>query len=669
MEDSKTTSLVTNTDADTVQYLEGLVQEAQAIRSREERRWDQNFRRVYGDQWDKKAPEGLKQFTLNLTQNAIIATVAVQTEQRPRVRITPRETSEDGLVYLKPAAAQMLASMGLQLTPDEMSGMMPISQEATELVTANFGALSEQDAYVVNDAVVAEVLTKILETLWDRADTDFHLIQNVMNTSVIGHQAMLCQWDAGTNSYQLMNIHQMNGWIDPISTGIHDAEYFVWDQVVSAEAAKATWPEHAALIDSVKQTGSIGNAQASGFIAQIGAPYRDVTFERPMVRVQTAWLRNYRVPIPLDEALQSGAVTVAMVDQPDPATGQVAPTQVDETYMLPTGELTAPDNENWPHKTIIRQVQRILDTVISDVECPYRDIPIGWNINIPIMYSPYGQGEPDRLEDLQQNVNRVFSILHNHLQYYQSPMEVMPQSVKDALKESERQTFAHPGRQISVPDELFTMFGGNVSSIMPMPQLPTSYVQYAAQLIDIFKYISGNVDVLSGQAKSDWSGELVKALQGSARGPISFKSTNTERMIRRITQLVLGCILDLMPESEWAKIVTKYPPHVLKAIRDRAKVFDHDIIVEVASGKGVVKQVENEKYLALYDRKALDVLTLLEKLEVPNAEMIVKRLGLQASAQAMAGAAAGGHADGQQDQQGQAAPKKEQNSRPSGSGG
>lgn len=297
------------------------------------------------------------------------------------------------------------------------------------------------------------------------------------------------------------------------------------------------------------------------------------------------------------------------------------------TFVLPSGALTAPDNDNWPCKIGILQVQALAETVILDArECPYRDIPIGWNINIAVPFRPWGQGEPERLEDLQQCINRVASILHNHLGYFQSPDESMPQSMKNALKEDQRQTHAHPGRQRTVPDDMFQQFGGKVSDITAVPPLPASYVQWFHDLMDTFKYLAGNVDVLAGDAKADWSGKLVQALQGAARGPIGFKSTNTERMIRYLTNIIIGCIIDFMPETEWVKIVPGTPIQVLRAIRERAREFDYEIDVQVVSGKGVVKQVEQQKYLQLRQMMAVDLLTLLEKLDVPNAKQVIERL-------------------------------------------
>jgi hypothetical protein len=42
-------------------------------------------------------------------------------------------------------------------------------------------------------------------------------------------------------------------------------------------------------------------------------------------------------------------------------------------------------------------------------------------------------------------------------------MQIMPQSVKDALKGKERSLHTHAGRSIGVPDELLQQYGGKVS--------------------------------------------------------------------------------------------------------------------------------------------------------------------------------------------------------------
>ena len=631
--------------------------EAKSLRDRYERQWEQNAGFYRGNQWGaSKAPEGHEQYIVNLTQNAVIASAAIQTEQRPRINIVARETDDPPTYYLKEGAVEPLLGAGLpiQLTPEQIAGTEPVDESVVQALTPlmqpeideltgqeTAPAMLQEDAIIaINDQVVADTLKLVIQTMWDNAGMDFVLLQNVLNCGIVGHQPMLVQWDAEKNKPEFCNVHQFNVWIDPISTGIEDADYAIFDEVISADKAKMLYPEFADVIDTNSASGQSLHAEFRRQSLELGGPYYQTEFNRAMVTVSTLWQRYQQLPMSEEEAvaekLAAPQMELVPVDPEAPVAEPVEgepqePVEPEERqsvnedglplYINEGGESMTPESENWPTKRVTLQVRFIGDTVIDVRECPYADIPIGWNINIPQPHSPYGQGEPERLESLQKIINRLLSVFGNHVKYYQFPTEAMSQSMYEATKKSGQATHSQASRITIIPDDQWQMSGGKVSTKDDVPAIPSSYVQLYNNLVETFSRLSGNQDVLQGVSPgADTSAEAIKTLQSAARGPIGFKSTYTERMLAHIVKLMIGMSMDFLPESEWVKIVSKYPVQVLLAIRDRAKVVEYDTSVDVVSGKGSIRAQKEQQAMTLAQMGQIDNLSLLEHLEWPNAK-------------------------------------------------
>lgn len=595
-----------------IDHIDDLVRESKKLRDVHEAQWDQNLRRYLGDQWDRTPPKGLHQYTVNFIQNACIATAAIETEQTPEVALPPRETNEPPV---------WVDEQGNEV-PEDLVATLPVQPDPRTGQPVPMGVVP------VTDAFVASSLKLHWDIMWEKATGDQWLTANVLNTACIGHQPTLVQWNDQTECFELTDLHQLNCYIDPWATqnGIPSARYFAFDDVIPAEEAKQRWPEHADVIERNKSTEpSVLLGGAQGAATQLGWKYTGIGMERDMVLLRTCWERNQPLgPMSPDEAIATGQVRVSTEFVTDEQTGEAVSQQV---FATADGTLTDPTLPDWPQRVGIRQTQILAGKLIDDRECPYRDIPILWNINIPIPHEPYGQGEPQRLESLAQGFNRLVSVLLNIVRYYQSPRENIPQSVKNALGDSFKQSgHAHPGRQLVVPDSLLLRFGGKVSFTEDMPELPTSYMELARWLFEIQKFISGHTDVLQGEAKAGASGRLVQALQEAARGVIGFKARNTAFMLRHMVRLVVGMIVDFLPAESWRRHIKGYPPQVIEALRTRAKSFEYDVKVDVLAGRGSSKQSEREQAQWLAQLNKLSTVDLYKALEVPDAEGKFMRL-------------------------------------------
>ena len=641
-----------------IAFLEGLKVEANDHRQHREGQATLNLNRYLGHQWDSVPPEGLQQYVVNLLQNAILGMAAVQVDKSPRPIFSAAETNEPPSYFLSEKAGRIISDAGdagtliIQgFSIGQLAGLEPLTEEQADQVELLMQPIPgpidpvsgvptqqppmlEPDAMIaVNDESCADLLQEAFTTKWDWEDTDNVVLENVIDNAIVGWQDILVQWDADRHTFRFINPHQFNVWFDPISTGHVNAHYAIVDEIFSEDEAIRMHPGAA---EDIKK-----NAGATRFSQneyRLGAPYRETNFKRRMVRITTAWLRHSPLePMSPDEAIEKGLVEMTEIPagtprddegQPiegaepveggivDPETG--APMMEQSFVIVQTGALTDPEQDNWPMRTGVRQVQYVGTTLLQDMECPFVDMPIARNKNVPIPKTPYGQGEPDRLFPVQKLINTVYSAWANNAEYFQSPQEVLPESVANKLDDPE--TFAAPNRRYVLDDELFMRFNGNVSMVQDPPKIPESWANGLAQALEIFDKLSGYQDVVQGVSPdSDSSGKKVQLLQEAAKGLLAFKSRGLESCLRHAVKVAAYAMIDYMPESEWAK-VTSHPIQVVRSMRTRIKNMEWDVVIEIASGRGANRESEHNKALALYDRQLLSRVSTLEKLDIDNAE-------------------------------------------------
>lgn len=667
-----------NPDRDYAMMLEEYIRESQDVRGRYESEWDRCLDRYLGNHWDADPPKGLKQFTDNRIQSAVIAAAAIQTESRPSIDLQPVETNEPATVFLSDSGAVKASQMGVMLTPEQINGEAEIPQQLflqlgqmTQAVPTPVAAaptpegtpapqeggatpamamqpqpvFTPDDFVMVTDDLVTEAVQIVIDTLLDRSLFDHKLIQNVLNKTIVGHQDMLVQWDFHKGIPQFINIHQRNCWIDPLATGIDDADYFIWAQVVSGDAAALLYPDQKDYINTFATEGQPSDAE-KGILGQgqLGEPSQEL-FRRKMIVLWTLWKRNESFPMTPEQAALDGTIKQVKT----PAFGPDGVTQIGETdgFADVDGNPITPDMPTWPTRPGIRQVVIIGDQEMFNDECPYEDIPVTRNINKPIPHRPYGQGDPVVLEDLNQIINRIFSHANMHYKYFAFPQQFIPKSVVNSLGENSEALFSHPGRTIPIDDDILQMTGGRVNFIQDPPTFGDAIVNMLQVAINEFKELSGYTDVLMGKPHSGAdSGKAIQSLQNAARGSIGFKSLGTELAVRQIVTLVVGCIRDFMTDKQWQRSISKYPLPVLNAIRRRLKSLDFDIRVEIASGRGTSRQAQEQKAIQMFGMGAETLEGLLEKTGDPNAQNKAQQIMAERAAMAP------------QPQPGQSEPKK-----------
>jgi hypothetical protein len=611
-----------------------------------------------GDQFENIPRVGLKQFTINRTQNSIISTTQIQLEQPPRRRLSPVETSDPPQYVLSERGVRKL-QMAVAAGMVQVGNLDPMTIEANVVLDDALGSqlemllkpvpdpmtgmqgepvLTDRDLFVVNDALKAEVMQTILDKMWDAAYGDRYAREAQLMASIFGDQAIAYEWDNIQHRSRYVIPNYVNVLYDPKATWVDDAEYVILDQFMSLPRAKEEYPDFEAELESAAETGKLRdhNSRFSTEQRYDRNPYGHVDFQTKQVTISTLWRRHvmYR-PMTEDEAIRSKKVIKAV----DPVA--MGPEMVSYTLAV-NGATTHPTAASWPcvrakkgtegaksgiqQLTIIREIER----EIEDIKCPYKDIPIPWCKNIPIPYSPYGLGEPLRLKDVQDLINLSATIILNHMRYYQYPQEYWPATLYQALKKAGQAIHNHPGRQIPIDDESWKeFFAGNSRPLgfsEQPPPLPNAAMEMLDRALQEHDRLSGNVDALQGEAPySGASGKLVEALGSQAKGPMGFKAAPLEDAIRWLTELELDAIVNWMPDEEWDRYLSRYPHPVRTLIRDGAKSLQYDVTAETVAGKVANREVRRQQANDLYQAGAIGTEDLLESADWPDPKRAIAR--------------------------------------------
>lgn len=569
------------------------------------------------------------------------------------------------------------------LVPDPATGMVVPSGQTNPAI------LSDEDFWFVDDEMAANTAQKVFDIKCSEAMVEMVFSENVLYTSIYGHCPLLVSWNPAKHSLQFSNMHVLHTYPDPTATCLKDMNYLIFDYLVPADAAIARWPWATKAIKAYAAQGQRTDQSAYA----MSSVYANTDFKRDMLLVRTMWERDLPVPMTVDEAMASGKViektvkvwinndgeevasaveaTVAATDdlgspvyddQGQPVTVSVGMFAADDVarefplvegpektvYVLAdTGEECNPEedgreaSDNWPTMMGVRQTQILMASasdgggqVIEKSRCPYADIPVGWNVNIPEPWRPYGQGEPYRLEDVQQLINRLWTIMFNHSRYYQFPMELWPESLLARIKNSGNQSWSLPGRCIGVPDQQWSEMAargiqtGFFTQPAPIPAWMVNLLQMAMNEHD---RLSGNTAVLQGNMPSaNASGRTVETLKESARSVIAYKSMFSQWAFEHVGKVALDAIVKWMPESQWKAIFSGIPWPVLREVISMIESTKWNVQFTVYSGRGVVQEIANMEAMQDYaggapTRLASRQLTM-ERRGIPNPAREIKRI-------------------------------------------
>lgn len=635
--------------------------------------WDireRNGRRYLGEHHDRNPKKGMQHATINRIANAITTTVAVQTEQPWRLRLTPRESSEDPQYFLTNSGIRKLqaaqANGGIQLQDfmiDNITSDREIDAahgEAIETLTkpitqpdgTTIPPILEEDKDLIKltDAKAAEQLQLICTALLDRAFVDYYTMLTEVNSNITGDQMIIFQWDNDSQECKFTVPNWTNYRFDPRSSWVKDARGVMYQETMPARDAIEEFPEFAKDIEDSLQKGygfhpstyTTGGAKEGGspsFFTNEPNSDQSQPIDEAFVTIRTLWKRNHLFPISEDNPeIEEGMDNLGNVS------GKSSE-DLEESKQGEQGDAKKPKG-----RMGIRQITTLVEAerVVEDIECPYADIPAPWAKNIIIPNSPYGMGEPFRQEDIQLLINRIMTMILNVLRYHAYPMEVMPLSLKDVFTRDGEDWSAHPGRVTWLEDDQWQEYiqkGGLRGFLIDAPSVPDSWVRTLQMLLNEQQRLAGDTDVVQGQLPSpDTSGVAIEVLQASGTRTMALKAKSLEWTFEWIGRLLLDSVIEWLEDSEWDKYSMQYGGAVRSALRSRSKGLDYDVRVEAVAGRAAARKLDAQKSENLYDRGSLTKETLLEMHEIPDprGELLRKREELVAELAAQSGQIQGG---------------------------
>ncbi len=624
-------------------FLDALVLEAMRRRMGHDLRAQQNIELYEGRQVYQGVADENERISLNRIQNAIITQVDIQTRIEPRIGFVPRESGEPPVYYFNPPAVPNAATARLmsQIDPSAIRGTvgadgltLPVPLSASDaqiVITAieagqKLQAQMSQDAGIpanaannivpptvlvaVNDQSAADGLSTVFDALYAKSHISMYVNENFLMNGIVGWQFMVYEWMGYERRHKVWNPEFCYLYIDPLARDVSDARWVMHDWPLSADQAKAMFPQLAADIEKYARSGLPmfpGTMQYTPNYL-----YRTTPFATPMVFFRTLWYRDWPYPMSEEEA-QSANLVQQPLPAPEPGPGPAQP-QVAQVYQLPNGESTQPGSPNWPVKPGIRMIRVLANNVVEDAPCPYPEIPVVLNVNIPLYASPYGQGEPERLAGLQRMIDDVLTDMRTHYDYNSFPVQIVPQSVVDAMPVGARNLYVKPHEKLVVPDDIYTQLGGKISVTQAPPPVNADAWRLLQLLIELHDKEAQHAEVLQGEAASGWSGAAIQHLQDAAKGAIGFKSRRAETMLKQLARLMAFAIVNFMTPGEWAQISSKYPVQVWYAMHERIKRMDLQVEVEITSGSGIQKSQDQDQVLTDFRAGLVSRRTAMKKL-------------------------------------------------------
>jgi hypothetical protein len=626
----------------------------------------QAMNQYLGYHWGDLADDGTIRLTLNRTQNCVISLMAIQAGDPPKITFTARESGETPQLFLNTQnpAGQVLAGQiagQAQAGGHDFDPMTPLADDVAAVVrqeVAQGQMLADQltaagqpvppnlptraAVIEISEFESAQALQTVFDAMWEECSGQFTFVENVLNKNILGMQPTLYEFDDESKRHVLKNIHGFQFFPDSMQSNYDYTQYEIYDEPITADEACVLYPQFA---DKIREEASTGALRFPG-----SRPYNPgyrytMPFQRDMIVVRHLWLRNQPYPITPEEAIAAGKLVAGQVPtgvsvdvpHPDDPNQVLHQPEMRDAYFHPaTGQEVTPTlsdpaqpNPHWPVRHGIRQIKIILQETVDDRECEFADLPIVWNVNLPIPFCPYGQGEPMRLKGLQDALNHVLSSLVTYSHYNAVPPEVISSEVVKLMDSQLKKARTKWNQRVVIPQSLLDRLGGDISKILQtleVPAMPADFWKLLNFLVEMIDKEGNQADVTQGNASSSWSGDAIAALQNAASQIVRAKSMMTEFWLKRIVKLMAHSILTRMTPADWGKYCRKYPPQALAALHAQAAAsidLSSAISVQIKSGSGASKQQQATNLLnaAASGKAPVSPQTILETLELdPEVE-------------------------------------------------
>jgi len=611
-------------DTELLTYLTKKVQSSFSIRQGWETQWGKNVALYMGDHKNALEFTGMYFYAMmNLTAQ-VIDTKASHLNAMPiRPVVVPRDNNEPvewyftkkGIKLVSPKLEE-LASAGLELSQDNIDGTLAMEEDQVNSLK-NFG-FTEDCFVALNDDLTSEAITQELQSEWIMDSAEQWLVANNSDKLVIGQADGIVQWNSSENRVHFETLYPYDVFVDPVADSFCRASWIAIREIMKKSEAKERWPLMKDEIHSQQMSDDPIDAPK-------GNRYKKNYMDDDLVVHWTLWERNAEVDMTEEEASKDGKIIV------DELTGR---------QTIDGEEVT---EKNWPKKLGVRQLELLGDIVMFNGESPFGGIPVDRNYNVRAVASAHGIGDPARLADLQDLINRILSQFAENIAQFRSPMLAMPETVFSALEEELKRAFTIAGMKLPVPDSMWEATNGQVLQIIAPPQIPQSAVQLFEQLTSQFFRLAGLPGALRGDTQSGTSGRAMEISTSNASEPIAQVARHTEMFLRKLLHTAVYLIIEYMPTEVFCERNKRFEPHVFEAMRAKVRRIGYDVDVQVsgtnrqdAEAQRMITLSHNMPELMQSPTFAVE---LLKKMGLANSQQIANELLANRQSQMMAAAA------------------------------
>ncbi len=495
-----------------------------------------------------------------------------------------------------------------------------------------------EDLYVeVDDAMVAKAIDTLLTIVTEQSGYLQAIIENQLYAGIFGFQFMLIEFDREKRRFIYSNPMFPTVHIDPNKTDISTAQWVIYDQYIDADEACALYPD---IEEDIQDKATVGPPTLPGvFTYERPMPWLETLVGRKVVIIRTAWIRNQPFPMDEQEAVDGGHVRVQNDDAsegieegesgkvygenvpPNVQSGQEgaggnvqgsqksggagvqsAPGGMNEQLQQvgmagggdsvdaspvylhgDTGDVITRDHPKWPKKRAIREIRTIGSTLVYDRECKRQNIPMGHNVNVPIPFTPYGQGEPERLEPLQKAYNSSLSSILEHRDAVTYAPKIAARELLNNNPEIARIGFNDPRKILPVDGRLLALGVDKVITSVQPPAMPADAWKTEDMIFNRFQYESDQSAVTRGDLPdSGMSGVAIGQLQNAAKTVITFKGMRLANMMESNARIMIGDLMECLTPKQCSQIVRQFPEEVWEEIFRRHANMDYD--VEISTG-------------------------------------------------------------------------------------
>lgn len=199
--------------------------------------------------------------------------------------------------------------------------LRPLTQQEAMEAQAT-GLYPPGELIEINARIVSKFYQKQCDYRWRMGRLDDKYRKIVLQANTLGFQFPVYEWRNDRKRPRLWtNISLRNIFVDPTADDIEDANYIIIDWIIDAREAEEMFPDFAETIEELSRRGTPqridGWTDPEGPLGKIGANV-NLNFQRNVVTLRVAHLRNQPMPMTLEEALAQGHVEYRTVPAPMP---------------------------------------------------------------------------------------------------------------------------------------------------------------------------------------------------------------------------------------------------------------------------------------------------------------------------------------------------------------